>query len=833
MHKAFPADGASAHRQRTGRPRSVALLAIAALASAAHATGLERVRFVVVDPSTGKPATGFVSVDDDAGHRAVLASNVLNQGQTGTIEGRTLSPALDDDATTITVPLGASVVLVQQAQLPTKEITIRVNATRLAPPNKAPAGSNSVVRDQGDIKKFTPQGQQDAKALTKGQAGVAQDSNGQAHVRGEHGDISYVVDGVPLPDTLSGRQGAVVVSSTIQTLEIITGGFAPEFGAQTAAVLNVTTLQNVATLRTDYSLVGGSYGALSGDVTSVGPLLGGKANYVLDLNGSRIRNFQEPQQPNHQDAHNFGESASGFARFRWSPTANDALSLSLSGNPADIDIPNRTGLPSSFRSSGQGFGLFGLRNADGTRPDATDSTALGAGAVVLPSQQGAGQDITERDTNDFATLAYTRRLSKVSHAQLALTILHSGQDVTNDNPSVSLGNLPVDSSIEYSPSVYRNAHNVQLSGFADDIRGAHRLKAGFVYQNQSGVETYNLVPGSQLALDALAAIAPNLAPVGTASTSLDVNGNPVYSATGSVPTVTIDRKGFYAAGYVQDTWILGRLTADYGLRLDAYEQSLNGDDAKTDALQLSPRLNFAYALEKRTQVHLSYNHLLNTPPIAQGALLGQVIKPEVLNQYDAAILRNIGHGQRVSLAYYYKQVNNQFDTALLIPGSQIGIYSTVSNQRAGVHGTEFSYDVSAPGGIGWDGYLNYSYSAARPGGLDNTGEPVPQYNDHDQRQTVGAGAAYTWRSGASAALTYELGSGLASSVVPPSAHRTPQDEFDLKLFTGNRLFHGRAGLTLDVENLFNSLKVINFQSDFSGTRFQQGRRITLGIGGKF
>ena len=28
----------------------------------------------------------------------------------------------------------------------------------------------------------------------------------------------------------------MVVSSTIQTLEIITGGFAPEFGAQTAAV---------------------------------------------------------------------------------------------------------------------------------------------------------------------------------------------------------------------------------------------------------------------------------------------------------------------------------------------------------------------------------------------------------------------------------------------------------------------------------------------------------------------------------------------------------------------------------------------------------------------
>ncbi len=833
MRRCLSADGASACRRRTPRPRSLVLLALLAAAASSHAAGLGVVRFVVVDPATGKPTGGFVTVTNAEGRSATLSANALHPGETPAVETAHLGTAVDDGATTITIPLGTTVTLTQGAQLPTKEITIRVTATRLAPANKAPAGANSTVRDKGDIQKFTPQGQQDAKALTKGQAGVAEDSNGQAHVRGEHGDISYVVDGVPLPDTLSGRQGSVVVSSTIQSLEIITGGFAPEFGAQTAAVLNVTTLQNVSTARTDYSLVGGSYDAFSGDVTSVGPLLGGKANYVLDLNGSRTRNFQEAQQPDHQDAHNFGETASGFARFRWAPTSRDAFSLSLSGNPADIDIPNRTGLPSSFRSVGQGYGLFGQRNADGTRPDAGDSTALGAGTILLPSQQAAGQDITERDTNEFATLAYTRHLAKASDAQLAVTILHSGQDVTNGNPSVSLSDLPVDSSVEYSPSVYRNAHNLQFTGNVGDVIGTHRLKAGFVYQDQSGVESYHLVPGSQLALDAVAAIAPNLAPVGTASSSLDVNGNPVYTATGTVPTVVIDRKGYYGAGYAQDTWTLGRLTTDYGLRLDAYGQSLDGDAAKTSALALSPRLNFAYALERRTQLHLSYNHLLNTPPIAQGALLGQVIKPEIVNQYDAAILHNLGHGQHVTLAYYYKQINNQFDTALLIPGSQIGIYSTVSNQRASVHGTEFSYDVSAPGGIGWDGYVNYSYSAAKPGGLDNTGAPVPQYNDHDQRQTVGAGAAYTWRSGASTALTYEFGSGLASSVVPPSTSRTPQDEFDFKIFSGNRLFHGRAGLTLDVENLFNSLKVINFQSDFSGTRFQQGRRITLGIGGRF
>ncbi|RYG75877.1 hypothetical protein EON77_10655, partial [bacterium] len=227
------------------------LLALGAvLAPAAHASGLARVRFVVVDPTTGRPTRGFVRIMDGGGHEAVLASNPSRLGETDALDVATFGPTLGF-ATAITIPLGASVTLTQQGDLPTKEITIRVTASRLAPP-VAPTSGTAKTRTSDEIRKFTPPGPQDAKALTKGQAGVAEDSGGQAHVRGEHGEISYVVDGVPLPDTLSGRQGSVVVSSTIQSLEIITGGFAPEFGGQTAAVLNVTTLSNVARARREY-----------------------------------------------------------------------------------------------------------------------------------------------------------------------------------------------------------------------------------------------------------------------------------------------------------------------------------------------------------------------------------------------------------------------------------------------------------------------------------------------------------------------------------------------------------------------------------------------------
>ena len=78
----------------------------------------------------------------------------------------------------------------------------------------------------------------------------------------------------------------------------------------------------------------------------------------------------------------------------------------------------------------------------------------------------------------------------------------------------------------------------------------------------------------------------------------------------------------------------------------------------------------------------------------------------------------------------------------------------VNLQFGGVHGFEFAYEFSSPKprGEGWDAYVNYTYSTARPNGVDNTGAPVPEFNDHDQRNTVGFGVSYSWKSGASAGI---------------------------------------------------------------------------------
>lgn len=615
-------------------------------------SGLAHVRFVVVDPITRKPVPGYVSVLRDS-RSTLMATSLFRAGETpvlDTASGDIEPQSKELDAAVITIPLGASVVLSQDPQIPTKEITIRVTASRLAP--KAPVSTSATTRDKDDIKKFVNTTQADTRQLTKGQAGVAEDSAGQQHVRGEHTAVTYVVDGVPLPDTLSGRQGAVVVPSTIESLEIITGGFAPEFGGQTAAILNVTTLPSVKVAQNDLTLQAGNYDTFNGDLTAVGPI-GRRANYVLNLNATRTKNAQEPPQPDNQTAHNAGSSRNAFAKVRFNPNSRDAFTLTLSNNPDSLEVANRTGLPASFAQVGQGYGLFGLRNADGTRPDVTPENAgsLGSETLPLPSQQAAGQDINQREITEFATLNFQRRMSSRDSAQVALTVLHSGQDVSNRNPQVDLANLPVDNSIEFNPEANRTIRHVQLSGSYSARRGEHRMKFGFLLDSQRGNESYRIEPASQLALDALAAIAPDLAPPGTASGELDVNGNPVYTATGPTPTLKVDRTGTYKAAYVQDTWQFGRLMSNYGVRADWYNQNQNLGQPDVSEFELSPRLNFQYRLTKATDVRGSYNKLFNTPPLAQGAILGAAVRPEIVDQYDLAVSHKLSRSLARPLPY--------------------------------------------------------------------------------------------------------------------------------------------------------------------------------------
>ena len=90
-----------------------------------------------------------------------------------------------------------------------------------------------------DIKVAAVQTVQDMVGL---QTGVVESDN-QIHIRGSRGyENAYLVDGVPVQDILGGTGFGLQVSpDAIQEMEVITGGYAAEYGQATSGVISITT----------------------------------------------------------------------------------------------------------------------------------------------------------------------------------------------------------------------------------------------------------------------------------------------------------------------------------------------------------------------------------------------------------------------------------------------------------------------------------------------------------------------------------------------------------------------------------------------------------------
>ena len=71
--------------------------------------------------------------------------------------------------------------------------------------------------------------------------GFIPSQNGRIHVRGSHGQIQYVVDGVPMTDEYSEAFANPLDPRYVKSAEVMTGGIPAEFGGKLAAVVDITS----------------------------------------------------------------------------------------------------------------------------------------------------------------------------------------------------------------------------------------------------------------------------------------------------------------------------------------------------------------------------------------------------------------------------------------------------------------------------------------------------------------------------------------------------------------------------------------------------------------
>jgi hypothetical protein len=170
--------------------------------------------------------------------------------------------------------------------------------------------------------------------------GFVADENGRSHFRGSHGQVSTVVDGIPINDQLQITFSNSLDPSSVSAIEVTTGGMPAEYGNR-VAVVNVTTKSGLESQRNFFGNV--SYGFSSFASHETGVQFGGSTQskrfgYFTSVAGSVSNRFLDPI--NFDNFHNRGNTARMFSRLDFQPTTNNMLTLNFSLGRSDRMVPN-------------------------------------------------------------------------------------------------------------------------------------------------------------------------------------------------------------------------------------------------------------------------------------------------------------------------------------------------------------------------------------------------------------------------------------------------------------------------------------------------------------
>jgi outer membrane receptor protein involved in Fe transport len=221
-------------------------------------------------------------------------------------------------------------------------------------------GTNQYSMGEGQLQAL-PQGTETpvSKALLQA-PGVSQDSaaSGQLHVRNDHANLQYRINGILLPDGVSGFSD-VLETSFINNLSLVTGALPAEYGLHTTGLVDITTKAGAQEPGGTISSYGGSRGTFTQTLEYGGS--SGPVDYFFT--GRYLMNDEGIENPTSSlDAiHDHTEQEKGFGYVSAMLDQSTRLSWISGVSVQSFQIPNTPGLspdnsnikglPSNFDSS--------------------------------------------------------------------------------------------------------------------------------------------------------------------------------------------------------------------------------------------------------------------------------------------------------------------------------------------------------------------------------------------------------------------------------------------------------------------------------------------------
>lgn len=169
-----------------------------------------------------------------------------------------------------------------------------------------------------------------SQVLQQSIAGAARAPTGEVHIRGQHAEYQYYVDGVPVPSGISGSLNELFDPSVVDRIEFQTGGWDAEYGNKNAAVVDVHTRIPAGGFHMNLDGYGGSF-TTNGQGVNLSDNVG---KWGVFLSGSRQESGmrQEPivfdtATPKPINYHNSGQDYFTFGKVQFTPSTRDVFNL--------------------------------------------------------------------------------------------------------------------------------------------------------------------------------------------------------------------------------------------------------------------------------------------------------------------------------------------------------------------------------------------------------------------------------------------------------------------------------------------------------------------------
>ena len=609
------------------------------------------------------------------------------------------------------VPTNVELAMESEAALSFSVVAQRLNKARNS---LSPVTGGSVYTFNEKALQQLPQGNNTPLNQVLLQApGVVQDSFGAVHVRGDHGNLQYRLNGILLPEGVTGF-GQILTPRFARDVSLLTGALPAQYGLRTAGVVDIKTKDGFLDPVANVDFYGGQRGTTQPSFE----FGGSEGNFSYFTTGQYYGSDRglEPPTSGPTAIHDTTNQGSGFGYFSYFLNPTTRLSLITGTAISHFQIPANFNQP-------QAFGL--------------------AGVPVYPS---AKVRENQSEQNYFAVLALQGAVGSNFDYQIAPFSRYSN---VTFNPDY-VGDLI------YNGAASRVFRSDWASGFQLDTsyRGLphHTVRVGgSFFGERAEIDNHEVV----FPTDASGAQ--------SSKTPLSITANTALTS-------------WYYSGYVQDEWKpVEKLTVNVGARFDLYDGLVRADQVsprvgvvynpfKRTTLHAGYARYFTPPPTELVSIGFikAFANTTGAPPSNGNG------NPtaERDHYFDAGITQEILPRFNVGIDSFYKKASQLLDEGQFGPAL---IFTNFNYDKARVYGVEFTSSYSTEN---LSTYANFTYSVGQgtqvtSGQFNFERDELKFINshyvflDHDQTFSASGGVAYTWK-GFMGTIDGIYGSGLRS-----------------------------------------------------------------------